>query len=78
MITEPPQGTPRLRGRVAIPWDDIQGVSTLLEQGKTIGEIAAVFGVSRNSIYRVIKINDPLRQEQIEERGRKMRENDCD
>lgn len=69
----PPQGTPHLRYKVPIPWDDIPGVCTLLEEGKTIGEIADFFGVSSRSIYRVIKINDPVRREQIEERGLKMR-----
>lgn len=67
MITEPPQGTPCLRGRVAIPWDGIPGVKTLLAQGKTIEEIANIFGVSRRTIDRVIKLNNPVRQAQKEE-----------
>lgn len=63
----PPQGTPCLRGRVAIPWDDILGVKTLLAQGKTIEEIANIFGVSRRTIDRVIKLNNPVRLAQMEE-----------
>ena len=67
MMIEPPQGTPRLRGRVAIPWDDILGVKSLLAQGKTIEEIAKIFGVSRRTIDRVIKLNNPVRLAQMEE-----------
>lgn len=67
MMIEPPQGTPCLRGRVAIPWDDITGVKTLLAQGKTRREIANIFGVSRRTIDRVIRLNDPVRQTQTEE-----------
>ena len=67
MMIEPPRGTPCLRGRVAIPWDDIPGVKTFLAQGKTIEEIANIFGVSRRTIDRVIKLNNPVRLAQMEE-----------
>jgi DNA invertase Pin-like site-specific DNA recombinase len=56
-----------LRGRVAIPWDDIPGVKGMLDDGKTVAEIADFFGVSRRTIYRVIKLNNPVRQAQKEE-----------
>jgi uncharacterized protein (DUF433 family) len=71
MISEPPQGTPCLRGRVAIPWDDIPGVKGMLDDGKTVAEIADFFGVSRASIYSLIKINDKERKERIESRRKK-------
>lgn len=43
---------PRIKN---IPWDDIKGIQTLLDEGKTHAEIALYHHVSQDTISRRIK-----------------------
>jgi transposase-like protein len=43
------------RPRKNIPWDDVQGIKSLLEEGKSHAEIAEIHGVSQDTISRRIR-----------------------
>jgi transposase len=46
---------PRPTKKIEIPWHDIKGIKTQLEDGKSHSEIADYFGVSQDSISRRVR-----------------------
>jgi IS30 family transposase len=46
---------PRPTKKIEIPWNDLKGIKTHLDEGKSHAEIGEYFGVSQATISRRIK-----------------------
>lgn len=47
---------PRPTKKIEIPWNDVKGIKTQLDEGKTHLEIGDYFGVSQSAITRRIGV----------------------
>jgi IS30 family transposase len=46
---------PRPTKKIEIPWNDLKGIKTQLDEGKSHAEIGEYFGMSQDTISRRIK-----------------------
>jgi transposase len=49
---------PRPTKKIEIPWHDIKGIKTQLDEGKSHAEIGEYFGVSQATITRRVQEHD--------------------
>jgi hypothetical protein len=49
---------PRPTKKIEIPWNDLKGIKTHLDEGKSHAEIGEYFGVSQATITRRVQEHD--------------------